>query len=88
MTGPDPLAALLAAKPVVVADGAMGTNLFARGLETGESPELWNIDHPDRVARLHSESIKFILDRDIQGDGGPVGKQMQAKLRGLMESAD
>ena len=62
MTGSDPLGALLARKPVVVADGAMGTNLFARGLETGDSPELWNIDHPDLVARLHGEFIDAGID--------------------------
>lgn len=44
---------LLASKPCLIADGAMGTNLFAMGLATGESPELWNVDHPDRVAAVH-----------------------------------
>ena len=45
----DPLRELLAAKPVLLADGAMGTNLFALGLETGDSPELWNVEQPERV---------------------------------------
>ena len=45
-------------------------------------------DRKLKVVEVHLTAIKFILDRDIQGDGGPVGKQMQAKLRGLMESAD
>jgi methionine synthase I (cobalamin-dependent) len=49
----DPLSRLLAAKRVVLADGAMGTSLFARGLETGGSPELWNLEHPDRVRAVH-----------------------------------
>lgn len=38
---------------VVLADGAMGTMLFAAGLEHGGSPELWNVEHPDRVAAVH-----------------------------------
>ena len=38
---------------VLLADGATGTNLFAMGLETGDSPELWNTDHPDRITKLH-----------------------------------
>lgn len=49
----DPIRALLDTKPVLFADGAMGTSLFALGLETGDSPELWNVDHPDRVAEVH-----------------------------------
>jgi len=49
----DRLARLLAERPYLVADGAMGTNLFLRGLETGDAPELWNVDHPDRVADVH-----------------------------------
>jgi len=36
-------------KGVLLADGATGTNLFAMGLQTGDSPELWNTDHPDRI---------------------------------------
>lgn len=44
---------LLAEDRVLLADGAMGTNLFALGLESGDSPELWNIDQPDRVAAVH-----------------------------------
>ncbi len=49
----NPIAALLAEKGVLLADGATGTNLFAMGLEAGEAPELWNEAHPERVAALH-----------------------------------
>jgi methionine synthase I (cobalamin-dependent) len=49
----DRLAELLAERPYLVADGAMGTNLFLRGLETGDAPELWNVDHPDRITDVH-----------------------------------
>lgn len=41
---------LLTEKPYLLADGATGTNLFQMGLMTGDSPELWNVDHPDRIA--------------------------------------
>ncbi len=51
------LAALLQESRVLLADGATGTNLFAMGLETGDSPELWNTDHPDRITRLHQSFI-------------------------------
>jgi len=38
---------------VVVLDGATGTELMARGLSRGESPERWNLEHPDRVQDVH-----------------------------------
>jgi methionine synthase I (cobalamin-dependent) len=53
----DPLSRLLAARRVVLADGAMGTSLFARGLETGGSPELWNLEHGDQVRAVHQSFV-------------------------------
>lgn len=44
-------------KGVLLADGATGTNLFAMGLETGDSPELWNTDHPDRIRTLYRNFV-------------------------------
>ncbi|CAN5636814.1 betaine--homocysteine S-methyltransferase [soil metagenome] len=37
----------------ILADGAMGTMLFAAGLQFGDPPELWNLAHPDVVRRIH-----------------------------------
>ena len=37
----------------VLADGAMGTMLFAEGLQFGDPPEVWNLSHPDVVRRIH-----------------------------------
>ena len=51
------LADLLAAKPVLLADGATGTVYFDMGLTSGEPPELWNVDHPDRVQDLHRRFV-------------------------------
>ena len=51
------LADLLAARRVLLADGATGTNLFAMGLESGEPPEFWNTDHPDRIQLLHTQFV-------------------------------
>jgi len=44
---------LLNESQYILADGAMGTMLFASGLEQGGSPELWNVEHPERVAAIH-----------------------------------
>jgi 5-methyltetrahydrofolate--homocysteine methyltransferase len=38
---------------IVLMDGAMGTQLIAMGLELGEPPDKWNLDHPDRVVEVH-----------------------------------
>lgn len=49
----DRLSELLAERDVLLADGGMGTGLFALGLAGGAAGELWNLDHPDRVERVH-----------------------------------
>ncbi len=49
----DRLAAMLSERPVLLADGAMGTSLFELGLANGAAGELWNVDHPDRVISVH-----------------------------------
>ncbi len=48
---------LLATRPWLLADGATGSNLFDMGLMSGDAPELWNTDHPDRIARLHQAFV-------------------------------
>jgi methionine synthase I (cobalamin-dependent) len=47
----------LNSRPWMLADGATGTNYFQMGLESGDAPELWNVDHPDRVRSLHKSFI-------------------------------
>lgn len=44
---------LLGTGGTVLADGAMGTMLFANGLEFGDPPEVWNLEHPDVIRRVH-----------------------------------
>ena len=51
------LKTLLEERRLLLADGATGTNLFAVGLQTGDSPELWNTDHPDRISGLHRSFV-------------------------------
>lgn len=50
------LPALTTSRPLL-ADGAMATNLFDRGLVPGDPPEAWNADHPDRVQALHRDFV-------------------------------
>jgi methionine synthase I (cobalamin-dependent) len=48
---------LLDEKQTLLIDGATGTNLFALGLQSGDSPEFWNTDFPERVASHYRSFI-------------------------------
>lgn len=48
---------LLALGRPILADGATGTNYFGMGLGPGEPPEMWNLDHPERVRELHAAFV-------------------------------
>lgn len=41
-----------------MADGAMGTQLFAAGLQFGDPPEAWNVMHPDIVRGIQRRYIE------------------------------
>lgn len=44
---------IFAERDWLLLDGATGTNLFAMGLESGEAPELWNVDEPQKIRALY-----------------------------------
>ncbi len=51
------LTQLLETKEAILADGATGTNLFNMGLQSGDAPELWNVDAPDKIRALYQGSV-------------------------------
>ncbi len=51
------LSTLLETVDVILADGATGTNLFNMGLQSGDAPELWNVDAPDKISALYQGSV-------------------------------
>ncbi len=53
----NPLLQLLADRDVLLIDGAMGTQLFQRGLGAGDSPEAWNLEQPERITDVHRNYI-------------------------------
>ena len=53
----DALSKLLETRDWILADGATGTNLFNMGLVSGDAPELWNADAPDKVRALYSGAV-------------------------------
>lgn len=46
----------------LVCDGAMGTQLIARGLQPGTAGELWNVERPDDVEAIHLAYIEAGCD--------------------------
>jgi 5-methyltetrahydrofolate--homocysteine methyltransferase len=80
---PDPLTDLLARRPVVVADGAMGTSLFALGLETGAAPEMWNLEQPARVRAVHRSFVDAGSDLILTNSFG--GNRYRLSLHGAEE---
>lgn len=48
---------LLKENKFIILDGAMGTQLQAKGLKTGECPELLSITHPEIVEDIHRSYI-------------------------------
>ena len=75
------LQTLLAEGRPLLADGATGTNLFAMGLASGETPELWNAVHPDRIQALHQAFVEAGADIVLTNSFG--GNRRRLALHGL-----
>jgi methionine synthase I (cobalamin-dependent) len=69
---------LLESRAWLLADGATGTNYFQMGLTSGDAPELWNFDHPDRVKSLHRRFIDAGADISLTNSFG--GNRYRLKL--------
>jgi 5-methyltetrahydrofolate--homocysteine methyltransferase len=70
----------------IMADGAMGTMLFAHGLQFGDPPEVWNLTHPDvirRIQRGYLEAGSRIILTNTFG-----GNRLRLALHGLSERVD
>jgi 5-methyltetrahydrofolate--homocysteine methyltransferase len=78
-----PLEALLAEKGVLLADGATGTNLFAEGLEAGEAPEVWNFEHPEKIANHHRKFVEAGADIILTNSFG--GTRQRLKLHNYQD---
>jgi 5-methyltetrahydrofolate--homocysteine methyltransferase len=79
----DRLSALLAQRNWLLADGATGSNLFNRGLQSGDAPELWNSDHPTRVAELERAFVEAGADIILTNTFG--GTRYRLKLHKAAE---
>jgi 5-methyltetrahydrofolate--homocysteine methyltransferase len=73
----DPLSALLADRDWLLADGATGTTLFNMGLQSGDAPELWNVDHPDRIAALYRGAVEAGSDLFLTNSFGGTAARLK-----------
>ncbi|HEX3266280.1 MAG TPA: homocysteine S-methyltransferase family protein [Candidatus Limnocylindrales bacterium] len=79
-------AELLASNRPIVADGAMGTMLMSNGLEFGDPPELWNLEHPEiirRVQRGYVDAGSQVLLTNTFG-----GNRLRLELHGREDRVD
>jgi 5-methyltetrahydrofolate--homocysteine methyltransferase len=51
------LESLLSDRDWLLADGATGTNLFNMGLSSGDAPEMWNIEAPEKIRALYEGAV-------------------------------
>lgn len=73
-------------KELLIFDGGLGTMLQAAGLLPGESPDLWNLAHPERVKEIHAAYLRagaqvvaantFGANRWKTKVGGPAVKEL------------
>ncbi|MCA0432376.1 MAG: betaine--homocysteine S-methyltransferase [Proteobacteria bacterium] len=73
----------LATRPWLLADGATGTNYFQMGLVSGDAPEMWNFEHPDRVRSLHRRFIEAGADIVLTNTFG--GNRHRLKLHNAQD---
>lgn len=72
---------LIAERQTLMVDGAMGTELFARGLTAGDPPEMWNLDQPDEIIEIHTNYINAGSDIIVTNSFG--GTAFRLKLHKL-----
>lgn len=65
----------------VLFDGVMGTELIARGLSSGASPEEWNLKHPELIREIHR--AYFEAGADIVQTNTFGGNRLKLAAHGL-----
>ncbi len=71
------LSDLLATRDWLLTDGATGTTLFNMGLQAGDAPEMWNVDHPDRITALYQGAVDAGSDIFLTNTFGGTSARMK-----------
>ncbi|WP_322893715.1 MULTISPECIES: betaine--homocysteine S-methyltransferase [unclassified Yoonia] len=74
------LSKLLETRDWLMADGATGTTLFNMGLMSGDAPEMWNLDQPDKIRSLYKGAADAGSDIFLTNSFG--GNASRLKLHG------
>ena len=77
----------------VLTDGSWGTQIIKRGLKPGESPDTWNLTHPDKVQEVAKEYVDagsrviltntFGANRYVLGKFGQADKVREINIAGV-----
>jgi len=81
----NPLKQLLETGQPILLDGAMGTMLMDAGLAQGDSPEEWNVTHPDRIRAIHKGYIEAGSRVVLTNSFG--GTRLRLEMHGLEDRA-
>ncbi|WP_299504975.1 betaine--homocysteine S-methyltransferase [uncultured Roseobacter sp.] len=73
----NPMIELLNAKGTLLADGATGTNLFNMGLMSGDAPELWNTDEPQKIKALYAGAVEAGSDLFLTNSFGANASRLK-----------
>ena len=68
---------LLMEKPLLLADGATGTNFMEMGLEPGFPPDLWNVSNPEKPTALHQQFVDAGSDIILTNTFGANGPRLK-----------
>ena len=79
----NPFEQLLDEKEFLLADGATGTTFFGMGLQSGDAPELWNADFPERVTSHYQAFIDAGSDLILTNSFG--GTRYRLKLHNAQD---
>ena len=79
------LTKMLAERDWILADGATGTNLFNMGLMSGDAPELWNEQYPEKIKALYKSAVDAGSDLFLTNSFG--GNASRLKLHDAQKRA-
>ncbi len=84
-TRPNRLETLLKNNDWLLADGATGTELFNMGLSSGDAPELWNANYPEKIKALYQGPVDAGVDLFLTNSFG--GNASRLKLHNAQDRA-
>ncbi|GAA4217363.1 5-methyltetrahydrofolate--homocysteine methyltransferase [Sagittula marina] len=61
----------------LLADGATGTNLFNMGLQSGDAPEFWNENEPEKIRTLYRNAVEAGSDLFLTNSFGANASRLK-----------